>query len=254
MNRSLQQALAAVPCAFVLAGCAPLEPGDWIVRIWGEAFIEDSITTAGTDDGWDIAFSTFDVRVTDVSGLGSDGAQLVVTDQPTTFDLVEPTDGQGKLVGAVDATTGVVSDVRWRITPGSDGCGLRVVGTADKGEVNKVFDWCLATEVSYVNCGSSSMVEPALDGNTELTIHGDHLFFDDLVSETPNVAFDLLAAADDSGNADGYVDPSEMEATDITGEDRYQVGSADVEDLWSFVEAQARLVGHIDGEGHCDTE
>jgi hypothetical protein len=25
-----------------------------------------------------------------------------------------------------------------------------------------------------------------------------------------------------------------------------------VEDLWAYLEAQSTLVGHIDGEGHCD--
>ena len=71
---------------------------------------------------------------------------------------------------------------------------------------------------------------------------------------SPNVAFDLIAAADDAGDGDGDGDVTraELEATDITGEARYGVGNAtDVTDLWAFIDRQASTVGHIDGEGHC---
>ena len=33
----------------------------------------------------------------------------------------------------------------------------------------------------------------------------------------------------------------------------YQVGSTDIMDLWHFIEHQTTTIGHIDGEGHCET-
>ena len=67
----------------------------------------------------------------------------------------------------------------------------------------------------------------------------------------PNVAFDLIAASD--ANADGAVTQEELAAVDITAEARYQVGSHDIKDLWSFIAYQATTVGHINGEGHCES-
>ncbi len=224
MIRSCMFAFASLTLA---AGCGG-GSGTWEVRVYGESFIEDGIPADETVDGWSITFDTFEVRVLDVVG---------------------------QLVGSTDAAQGTVESVDWRIAPdGDDDCGVKVVGSANDGTVTKFFDWCFSSDVTYVGCETSATIAGDAPGLSQLTVHGDHLFFDDLVSDEPNVAFDLLAAADDAGNADGYVDRSELEATDITGEDRYQVGSADIDDLWGFVAAQAEMVGHIDGEGHCDTQ
>lgn len=86
----------------------------------------------------------------------------------------------------------------------------------------------------------------------EITIHGDHLFYDDLFSETPNVAFDLIAAADKDG--DGVITELELRKLDIRAQDRYQVGDLTaITDLWSFIEQQTTTLGHFNGEGHCDS-
>jgi len=41
-------------------------------------------------------------------------------------------------------------------------------------------------------------------------------------------------------------------AVDLRPLANYQVGSADIVDLWHFIEQQTTTVGHIDGEGHCE--
>ncbi|MEZ4472315.1 MAG: hypothetical protein R3F60_16270 [bacterium] len=66
------------------------------------------------------------------------------------------------------------------------------------------------------------------------------------------MAFDLIAAADADG--DGLVTEAELAAVDISTQERYQVGSRPISDLWRFIEQQATTVGHIDGEGHCAAE
>ena len=83
----------------------------------------------------------------------------------------------------------------------------------------------------------------------QLTIHGDHLLYDDLFSETPNVAFTLIADAD--ADNDGEVSRAELEAVDLRPLPNYQVGSTDIVDLWHFIEHLTTTLGHIDGEGHC---
>jgi hypothetical protein len=84
----------------------------------------------------------------------------------------------------------------------------------------------------------------------QLTIHGDHLFYDDLVAEEPFVSFDLVASADK--DADNAITQAEIEATSITAPSRYGTGSTGVAgNLWAFISFQTSTLGHIDGEGHC---
>ncbi len=65
--------------------------------------------------------------------------------------------------------------------------------------------------------------------------------------------FQLFADADADGNHAITLD--ELAAVDITGLANYQVGNAtDVTDLAAFVVAQTATLGHIDGEGHCQTQ
>ena len=49
------------------------------------------------------------------------------------------------------------------------------------------------------------------------------------------------------------VSQAELEAVDIRPLANYQVGSTDIMDLWHFIEHQTTTIGHIDGEGHCET-
>jgi hypothetical protein len=114
------------------------------------------------------------------------------------------------------------------------------------------FAWGFAGVTRYVDCETAARVEAGGVGASQLTIHADHLLYDDLVSAEPRVVFDLIAASD--GDGDGVVTAAELEGRDISGEARYQVGNAAVDDLWGFVAAQVGTLGHIDGEGHCEVE
>jgi hypothetical protein len=84
---------------------------------------------------------------------------------------------------------------------------------------------------------------------TEITIHGDHLFQDDLAAAEPDLAFDLIAASD--RDADGEVTAAELAAQDIRTQARYQVGNVPATNLWAFIAHQATTLGHVDGGGHC---
>ena len=98
-----------------------------------------------------------------------------------------------------------------------------------------------------------------IDGNNvvmQTTVHADHMFYDDAVSDEPNVAFEIFAAAD--ANADNAITLDELAVKDIRAESRYQVGSTrdvqgnEITNLRQYLEHQATTVGHINGEGHCE--
>ena len=98
-------------------------------------------------------------------------------------------------------------------------------------------------------CEPDLTVASGGEGTTQLTMHGDHLFYDDLEDAEAEVAFGVLAAAD--ADADGTITRAELEAVDVA-QTGYGVGQySDVTDLWAFVEHLTRTLGHIDGEGHC---
>ena len=64
--------------------------------------------------------------------------------------------------------------------------------------------------------------------------------------------FDLIAAAD--GDGDGDITQAELEAVDLRPLENYQVGSTGITDLWKFVFDLPSTLGHIDCEGHCESE
>lgn len=248
----------------LLAACAPDE-GELEVRIYGEAFIEEGIPAAEFADGWALQFDSFLISVGSVAvgpageapGLDELGYQV--------YDLSQPSMGLGQRVtGAAvpvgrqyatfvvrpdaDAVASGVSEADLaRLQDG--GLALYVAGSATKEGVTKTFAWGFATNTSYSDCKSEAEVEADQAATVELTIHGDHLFYDDLFSETPDVRFDLVAQADVDG--DGEVTQAELLAVDLRPLTNYQVGSTGIVDLWHFIEYQTGTLGHIDGEGHC---
>ena len=116
----------------------------------------------------------------------------------------------------------------------------------------KTFDWALAISSRYVECDTEVALVQDKTTDAVLTVHADHLFYDDLDSEEPGVAFDLIAAADADG--DGAITIAELQAQSLSGQTRYQVGGRDIDNLHAFIVAQARTLGHINGEGHCEIE
>ena len=141
------------------------------------------------------------------------------------------------------------------------GYSVYVEGTATKGAESFTFAWGFTDATGYADCvdvgggqETSGIVVP--DGaavDVQLTIHGDHLFYDDLASEDALLRFDHMAAAD--ADMDGVVTLDELDAVDLatipTGEGTYGVGAGDVDTLGEFVRASTRTLGHFNGEGHC---
>ena len=232
------------------------------VSMYGEPLVEDGIPGHAFVDGWSVDFSRFLVSVSDVA------ADDTVLDGARLYDLSVRSMGEGHLVGELEVPAGPQDHLEFRIAPAttfvggntpdddralmlSQGHSIYAEGRATRGDDVIAFAWGFDTQTRYSHCHIDQDLADGDFGEAQMTIHADHLFYDDLDSEEPNIAFDLLAAADT--NADGRIEADELAAVDIRSESRYQVGSRDISDLRSFVTAQTRTLGHIDGEGHCET-
>lgn len=259
-------------CFALLTACdddsdpaAPAE-GAYALSVYGEAFIEEGIPAEAFADGWSVTFDTFLIALpmVEVSAGGASPHRLA---GEALFDLTEGSGGAGHLIDTLTVPQGAYDHLDYTVGPLTGtpahsnasaaqieqmlegGYALWVSGAATDGADTFTFAWGFTGARTYTGCEIDAAVGEA-PGASQLTIHADHLFYDDLESEAPNVAFALIASAD--ANEDGEITLEELAAVDITGEARYQVGSRDIEDLRAFIEAQVGTVGHIDGEGHCD--
>ena len=88
----------------------------------------------------------------------------------------------------------------------------------------------------------------------ELTVHGDHLFYDDLQSDEAVLRFTAFAEADGRGDGDRIVTLEELAAVDLTtlpAEQYGTGGAASIVTLRDFVAALTRALIHFQGEGDC---
>jgi len=228
---------AASALLLLLGGCDG-SPSEGMVTItsYGEAFIEEGIPADAMDDGWEVSFDNFEVKVDNVA-LG--GQELR---NPSAVDLTKKSDGQGQELGTLLVPTGTYDSADYEITR------IAIEGFAKKGSAEKTFSWVFTGTTSYRDCEVTTKVSTDKDARFEITVHADHLFMDSLASEEPQFLFGSLADADT--DEDGEITPSELKQADIGA---YDPGSAggDIDNLWLWLEALSRTVGHANGEGHC---
>ncbi len=237
------------------------------VRIYGEEYIEEGLPAEIFVDGRSLRYDKFLVSVGGVA-VAEKGSEPGLSEPAfQVFDLTRASDGAGQEVASDLVSLGRYDDTSFTIAPAADaavgnasaedlalmvdgGFSVYVAGTATKGDVSKHFAWGFATHTDYSECESLADVRGGQPAVVQLTIHGDHLLYDDLYSKTPNVTFTLIADAD--ADNDGEVSQAELEAVDLRPLPNYQVGSTDIVDLWHFIEHLTTTLGHIDGEGHCE--
>lgn len=222
----------------VLATGCQAGRGHVTLTAYGEELIEEGIPASEVDDGWAISFDRFLVQI---RGVRVAGAPIPVSGP---VDLTVPSSGRGQSLGRASVPEGAHDDARFVIDR------LEVEGEATRGDVRKTFSWIFDEPTTYEPCEPVVTVKPSTDTTMQITVQADHLFFDSLVAEEPALIFQPLADAD--ANSDGEITQDELTMTDLGGHDPGSEGGID--DLWSFLRAQARTVGHLDGEGHCETE
>lgn len=241
--------------------------GTLTVEIWGEEFIEQGIPAEEFSDGWSVKFDKFLVNVGQITVAKDEGEPEISEHTFKIFDLVRQGPTQ---ITIGEVTQGSYNNTSYRISPADDsteignasiddlelmktgGYSVYIEGTAtNSSEETKTFRWGFTTETHYHDCQSTAVVKKEAAAVVQITIHGDHLFFDDLFSSTPNLTFETLAEAD--SDEDGEVTSSELADYDITTLPNYQVGSTGIDNLWDFISYLTKTIGHIDGEGHCHT-
>ena len=141
--------------------------------------------------------------------------------------------------------------------------GLPSVARDDDGTlIQKTFHWGFRTATQYKGCAQPAESGQALEGivvtrggndTSELTTHGDHLFYDRLMASPDpavqtSLRFDEKAAADADG--DGEITLEELAAARLDVR-LYDPSGLDAPTLGAFVTSLTRTVGHFRGEGEC---
>ena len=265
-------------CA-LMSACGD-EAGNGSLRLttYGEDFIEEEIPSGaggaeGFTDGYSLKFSTFLVAFSALKVAHGDGAVAGEVSGPLVFDmhlkgphLIQHLDGvearRWDRVGisikpASGASAGnTVSAADLKLL-NDGGYSVYVAGTATKGTASVAFKWGFTTSTSYSDCqekthGEGIVVPTGGSATAEFTVHGDHLFYDDLQSSDPSLRFEAVAKAD--ADKDGEVTLEELAKVDLTTLPVGQYGtggSGTVKNLRHFIEALSRTLIHYQGEGHC---
>ncbi|HEY6728848.1 MAG TPA: hypothetical protein VI197_32780 [Polyangiaceae bacterium] len=269
--------------SFWLAGCGSDARGDGsvAVSVWGEEYIEVGIPEEEFEDGWSVKYDKFLIALGDVSIEQKDGPSGGSLDEVVLFDLTESgPQAFGAVAGLSEGnwdefgfSSLVVTDETQRSDSASaedwelmldGGYNVYVTGTATKDDAQKQFAWGFSEPVRYASCVdvrdgqeiSGVVVGDGAEAEAQLTIHGDHLFYDDLASPEAKLRFDRVASAD--ADDDGEVTLDELAAIQLadlsSDQGSYGVGAFDVDDMRGFIEAATNSLGHFNGEGHCRPE
>ncbi len=234
-------ALALLP---LLVACGS---GDWVVTTWGEEYIEEGIPSTGFVDGCEAVFDTFTVNITQAALLNGDG-EVAGAVQAGAFEL---TQAGPQTVGSAAVPATHYDTARFEISP-DGGPSVRAAGQLTCGAESVSFDWSFQTATTYL-CAPADLTVPAGgEVGTELTVHGDHFFYDGL--EDPDASLRGQPIVDADADGDGVVTIDELSAVPVAGLG-YAVGQySEVTDLGAFITFLTRTLGHVDGEGHCHVD
>lgn len=273
--------LPVLTCA-ALAACSSTDStgrGSVDVVTYGEDFIEKEIPADEFADGWSVKFTKFLIAVgefTVADDKGEVGGKIAAS---KLFDMHVP--GRKAVAQLPSIPAKAYTRVSFSVSPATTstelgqgttdadkqlmvagGFSIYVEGAATKGAVTKSFKWGVKTSTLYSRCRAEEggkevegvVVANGATESVELTIHGDHFFYDDLQSPDAKLRFDNLAAAD--ADNDGNVTLDELAKVQLaalpTANGPYGTGGVPgINDLRAYVEGLSRTVGHFRGEGEC---
>jgi len=259
---------------------------------WGEEFIEDGIPAGdGTDgfvDGWSLKYDKFLVNFHEIKVADAAGKVVATMSKPRFVDNVKT--GEKELITFPSLEARAYTNVSYEIRPAVDdaeivgdadpddhammveqGLSIYVEGSATKATagdaeaVTKTFHWGFKTQTRYHDChsaeenGLSTYGVVVTDNQTDvsqLTTHGDHLYYDSLQSgdnaKPTAIRFQEKADADDAktGNGDGEITLEELCKAHIDPS-IYNTSGLPGATIGDFVISLARTIGHFRHEGEC---
>ena len=253
---------------------------------WGEGFIEDQIPAGGDGglvDGWSVKYSRFLVVIGNISVADASGKEAARMGGTKLVDHVKK--GVKTLTTFPDLPAQAYERVGYEIVPATaatelveataadldlmvkGGYSVYVEGTGTKDGVSKTFKWGFSKKTRYLECKAEQggketegiVVTSGGDDTSELTIHGDHFFYDrlqaDATGQIPtNLRFELLARADDQGNKDGEISLEELGQTPLDLQLGYDPSGFAVASMRDFLAELSRTAGHFRGEGECTVQ
>ncbi len=267
---------------WTLAACGSEdEAGEGSVSLnaYGEEYIEDGIPASAFEDGWSATFERFLLVLGPIQVADEAAGTAGRIEEAVLLDLTRQGPHELGELHAIEArawddvgflTQPATSSTERHASATADdlelmrehGYSVYVEGRAAREGVTKTFRWGFTHTTRYEHCvqvdttgAESRRGVLVTDGGVEsvqLTIHGDHFFYDDLSAADAVLRFDAIAAAD--ADEDGEVTLEELDAIHLfeLSEGSYGTGSAsDVNTLGDFVDALTDTLGHFQGEGHC---
>lgn len=277
------KALRTMALAAMILGCGDGATGTGTVTVslWGEDYIDRddgippaSMGAAGFEDGWTVRFTKLLVNVGDVTVAAADGTQGGAVTGLRVYNL-KGTHGPLDIGRIPSVPARRMDRVSFRVAPAGAGAAagnaspadvmamqaagysVWVEGTATKpGRATPVtFRWGFTHAVDYAQCeleGAFGVAVPTSGTvDAQVTVHGDHFFYD-RIGDGARLRFDDIAAAD--ANMDNEVTLAELAAVDLTRlpRDRYDPsGAPGVNTLRDFISVLATTTGHYNGEGEC---
>lgn len=253
--------------------------GTVTVSLWGEDYIRDVIpaattTTAGFENGWSLRYTKFLVNLGEVRLTTSTGRVAGTLANFRVYDLhalTGPTTiGTFANVDAVryDAASFSLAPVEIGAAGNATAADVQLMqvgryaiyvdATASKmGAADVRIRWGFRGRTDFSPCsdaaGQAGLAVPT--GGTasfQVTVHGDHLFYDDLENPDARMRFDAIAGADADGDHEVTLDELSRVALTSLPMTQYSAGPVpNVRNLRDFVTYLFATVGHFNGEGHC---
>ena len=243
------------------------------VELWGEEFIEAGIPAAEFADGYALSYQKFLIALGNVTVAETDGdaraasfparkiwdltqtGPFVVGEKHVPVGNYENT-GYAILQANAQTTAGnaTAADVQLMI---QNKYSVYVEGTATLGADTYTFAWGVQNNTVYGPCHSTGVVTETTGGSIQITIHGDHFFYDSAVSAEPSLRFADLALADaaPNGNGDHIISQVELLGYQLAPLTHYMLPPDNhTTAMWGYLSHMTATLGHIDGEGHCETK